>query len=662
MAIVFNCPHCSHAYKLKDEFAGKRATCKNPNCRQVMTVPSPDVVRISDLGGIVPDDVPAGGGAAPPMDAEAAALAALNETVKEKEETAAETAIPMTCPHCDHKWTEPFAKAGKNTLCPNEECRQRIKVPEPKKGEARDNWRSTASGKPSLAKENFEKPADVMDAEAKVVSREAYVKGGGAEQDYEPIPLKRRLFVGFLIATPILLLAAGIWMIVAWRGSRGEEVKLDEAVAEFNASREELDPVHACLGAAILQIADGEHALHPRKMDKDKALTLAREHFTKARTEIQQSGQKDAQGKAASDRYAVASELALAIIGLGGSDEEVKAGERYRWEPEAPGNRPLRVNEQVRTVHEELRQALGLLNGSDFDTRATLMRRLARELSKKGQPALAVAAANFCFSDAELPEAKAVVALEVWRLNRGSDVATRVAEELKAQLAGGAVGRSPTPASAQTLWQVTETAKTPSLYAAPAGGGQVNEASRYAYLGVYLLKEDNPTKAMELARQPGSLPGQLRGLALVAEWAPDPGPAFDSALSAINLAAKTKKEGPPNSVLLRLSQLAASTGRADQSKRLADLITDDGAKVWARGSAIQFAATPENKNKVEDGTLEEPNDPKKLRAGHFGGRLWMARQNARVNEGEAAKAVNAWPKGVAKPFGMAGIALAQHDK
>jgi hypothetical protein len=36
MAIVFNCPQCNLPYKLKDELAGKRATCKNPDCRKVI--------------------------------------------------------------------------------------------------------------------------------------------------------------------------------------------------------------------------------------------------------------------------------------------------------------------------------------------------------------------------------------------------------------------------------------------------------------------------------------------------------------------------------------------------------------------------------------------------------------------------------------------------
>src|SRR5580698_4340541 len=147
MAIDFNCPHCYFPYKLKDEFAGKRATCKNPDCRQIITIPKPAEVHVPSAAEL-----------------EAAALSALNdESSKQQEQAPAEKVIPMTCTFCEHKWTEPFSKAGKNTLCPNPECRQRIKVPEPKSDEPID-WRQTKTKLPSGAKQHFEKLEGVEDA------------------------------------------------------------------------------------------------------------------------------------------------------------------------------------------------------------------------------------------------------------------------------------------------------------------------------------------------------------------------------------------------------------------------------------------------------------------------------------------------------------------
>ena len=664
MAIVFKCPECDFPYRLKDELAGKKATCKNPDCRKQILIPAPSSngLRISDLGGIMPENADKNDTPLPtnPADLEATALAALRDTAKEQEDTAADQAIPMVCPHCNHKWTEPYSKAGKNTLCPNEECRQRVKVTPPKKGDVPQDWRSGASNKPTLAKENFEKPADVMDAEARVVGKDAWQKGGGAEQDLEPVTLKRRLFIYSLIAAPILLLGIGIYFLVTWRSSRGEEIKMDPALKEFADAREELAPAQAALFSAILELAAGEHAIHPQSMEKDKALKLAHSHFTKARTELQQAAQKDP--KNAAERYAVTGELALALLGLGGNDEQVKEGSRFRWIPDPPSNRPLRVNERIHTVHEELQRTLGPMMEADFDTKAALARRMARELGKQGQFELASGFTGFLFKDPELPEAKAIVALELYRLNRGSEFPKSAAEELKAILAGGAVGRNPAPASAQMLWNVVGTEKAPTLFGPPTGT-QPQEPNRYAYVGISILKDD-PAKSLELAKlQSGTIAGQLRALVLYAEWAPDPGPAFDSALSAISLNSKAKKEPPPPALVMRLSQLAASTGRRDQAKQLADLVTEEGQKVWAKGSAIQFAATPSNKNRVEDAELELPSDAKQLRAGHAWGKFWQARQNARhASASDVTKSIVGWPKGTIHPFGLAGIAVAQHEK
>lgn len=41
MAIEFKCPHCGMHYMLKDEFAGKQATCKNAECKKAFLIPAP---------------------------------------------------------------------------------------------------------------------------------------------------------------------------------------------------------------------------------------------------------------------------------------------------------------------------------------------------------------------------------------------------------------------------------------------------------------------------------------------------------------------------------------------------------------------------------------------------------------------------------------------
>jgi hypothetical protein len=675
MAIVFNCPQCNHPYRLPDKLAGQKAKCKNEGCRKVIVIPQPPPtpgLTIAELGGLAPESngqnhpaVPATG------NADDIALAALNDAPKQ-EDAPTGGDIEVTCPHCDHKWTEPAAKAGKNTLCPSEECRQRVKVPIPKKGEPPADWRTGNQTGPSLAKENFEKPTDVVGGEAKIVSKEAWTQGGGAEQDYEPVPLSRKLFLGTLVAVPVLGLLFGGWYLWhTWQVVKDEGL-MDTARKEFaDSGAADLPPAQAPLFAAVLELATGEWSLHRPDGDRSKDETLADAHknFAAAREKLREAGRADDPKKptTAAERDALAAELALAQLGMGGDADQVKAQTRYRWVPDAPDGRQLRVNEKVVTIHQELQKTLQLLQGADFDTKAAVARRLTRELVRKGPSALTVAVdlPVMLFTTPEQTEGKAIVALEIYRLDRGNEKVRQIADELKTQLAGGVSGKNPIPVSAQTLWQAVGTEKAPTVAQQPsAGGPTVSETSRLAYTGTYLL-QDKPAEALALAQRPGSLAGQLRSLVVYAEWAADPAPAFDAAAGVIAAQAKGRKDAPPPPapLVLRLSELAAAAGRPDQAKVLADLIADEGSRVWARGDAVHLAATPENKSAADLAAVEVPDDAKKLRVGHAWGALWVARQTARVKGGgDAKKMVDLWPKGTIRPFGLAGIALGQQER
>src|SRR5262249_2526962 len=128
MAIVFDCPHCKTNYRLRDEFGGKTATCKNPNCRKVIPIPMPRTpVAVS------------------PHDLDAMAAAAFSDQPVEQQ--AGGEMIAVTCSACDHAWTVEANKEGKNVLCP--ECRRPNRVPMRKKQEKAD-WRT--GGGPSMAK------------------------------------------------------------------------------------------------------------------------------------------------------------------------------------------------------------------------------------------------------------------------------------------------------------------------------------------------------------------------------------------------------------------------------------------------------------------------------------------------------------------------------
>ena len=137
MAIEMQCPACKKAYRLKDALAGEKVTCANAECRTVFAVPvkpgtgtAPTLAALKS--GVRPAAKPAAKAAAklpppPAFDVETAALTALND---DPDEVPVETrVIGVKCDNCDHQWTEPWDKQGKNVLCP--ECRTRQRVPVP---------------------------------------------------------------------------------------------------------------------------------------------------------------------------------------------------------------------------------------------------------------------------------------------------------------------------------------------------------------------------------------------------------------------------------------------------------------------------------------------------------------------------------------------------
>ncbi len=670
MAIKFNCPHCLTPYNLPDSLAGKKATCKTQSCRKALVVPQPGVAvgpTIAELGGIAPDAVEKRDDTPLPEhqeDIEAAALAALSEAPKE-EKAADGQVIAVTCDYCGHQWTEPFAKAGKNVLCPDPECRKTVKVPVPKEKKA-DDWRDAAN-RPSLAKENFEKPADVVDAQAKVVSKEAWEKGGGAEQYLEPIPLKRKIFFGLLIGTPIIALIVGA---VYWWQSRkvGQQDELmAQGVAEFNTyvdAGSELTPPETELYSAILHTAAGEYILRQKTL-KPEELKEALDHLTKARESLRIAATKDNPKRpSASERNVLACELALVTLELGGSAEQVQGESRYPWVPDTGAARDARLHQRTYSAHRELQRTLELLNTADFDLKSSLMRRLARTLARHGPEALSlVEHIPVVLPDAERPEALAVLALEVYRHDPNSTLVRDIATDLKERLKGPG-GRNPTPASAVTLWEILGINKVPTIASEPPKApNPVSEPARLAYVGLHLLR-NQPAEALELARRPSNSRQsqnveQLRALTLYAEWATDPAAAFDHAGQIIGRHQKGDFPPPP-SVVYRLVQLAAAAGKTEEAKKLADSLSDEGLKEMAKAEIVRQSS----KSATDPSTVTAPDNPKELRAGHAWAHFWLARNNSRLS-GDRSKEISAiatWQKGTIQPFGLAGIALGLRER
>jgi len=283
MAIAFNCPHCLFAYRLKDEFGGKQAKCKNPECRQLITIPK--AITIAEDAKLSE------------AEAEAAALAALadeaavaTETRPTEAEAEAGPAAPaggktiaMTCQFCDHKWREPWSKAGKNTLCPNPECRQRVKVPEPKEHVPTD-WKQAKSKLPTLAKQNYEKLEGVQDAgDLKMVSGVSLKQADATGEEYEPRPLKQKVMFVMLGVGLLATVVGGIWYFTNRRTAVNEEQLMADAQKELADTRKEWaavadkkDPkaewaaADGGLTSAVLNLAAAEYALRFNDTKKTK--------------------------------------------------------------------------------------------------------------------------------------------------------------------------------------------------------------------------------------------------------------------------------------------------------------------------------------------------------------------------------------------------------
>src|SRR5262249_10798409 len=156
-----------------------------------------------------------------------------------------------------------------------------------------------------------------------------------------------------------------------------------------------------------------------------------------------------------------------------------------------------------------------------------------------------------------------------------------------------------------------------------------------AYTALRLL-EGNTAEALKVAQHPGPADSQLRALVLCAEWsdASAAGPAFDAAQQI--LGGKTK-QAP--SQILRLSALASAAGRHEQAKAFGDMLPDDALKAWARGDAARMRIAANPKDKADETWVEVPDTAKNQRPGHAWGRMWIARQNAKLSQDRDARKV-----------------------
>jgi hypothetical protein len=634
MAIETQCPHCKKAYRLKDELAGKRVTCANPDCRKAFTVSG----RPSANGA--PRPAPAA------VDAEAMA-AALFKDEPDPVQAAPEDQrkVHMTCPVCDHQWDVPWAMQGKNVLCP--ECRHRQRVPEQKQGKV--DWRDPNAGRPTLAKRE-ELEGVVSAGDARHVSGEALKVAGVIKEEVEPRPLRVYVAFGLAALALVVALAAGIlYLRSASKADRRDHYMADALKDMQEAKDVPLPPAEVPLFKAGVLIAAGEFAA--RKND-DKALQEAIKHFTQARRELEAAPPSPG-------RDLLFCELAVTQVVLGGDDDQVAAGVRIRW---TPGGRQ-KITEKMYNVQQELQSTLKAMAGDKpvaAEVRFHTVRRLARELARRGQPGVLTESLIAQTFTTEHTEAVAEVALESLRVTGNQEKAKADAQTLTPHLKGAA------PPSAQALFQAAD-APAPqgvTFAARPGGSEPPSDTARQAFAALDML-QNKQSDAIAVARLPGppnQTAARLAALALIAEWADNPAEAVQAAQEA--LPSDRKKVSIPDMTLVRLAAQAGRANQPDRVEAFAKAIEGDGYRAWARAEGLRQLLAASGERPGEESQAEVPTDPKDVRVGHAWGRLALARHNAKVtgNTPDAAPRYEQWGAGTFKPYGLAGLALGLQDR
>jgi hypothetical protein len=637
MAIDFQCPHCQHPYRLKDELAGKRATCKNPSCRKVFTIPAPrraEEIEQLALSTLV-DDPPAA-------------------------EAVESSSIAMNCNYCGHQWQEPLSKAGKNVLCP--ECRQRLRVPEPQ-GKATTDWRQAQTRLPSLARQNQEKLDGVVDAsEAQLVSGQALSQAGVTEVELEPRPLREKLLIAGVILTVLGGIVGSILYFLNRRQVQQDEHLLAQLQTYWQEGMQELRPTEATLGKALLYLILAEEALRWDRPDKFKE---AHEHLQKARAELRNA-------PVSSLRHVLSAECALLTLRFGGDESQVSAQTRFGWLPDR-SNRPGSLRgERSRSIHEELRLALALLQGADYDLRLGSARRLADQLLEKDQVELALESLPLLlFTDPERNEVRALLALEAHRRNKGAELIARWSRDLLPPASNSSKGPDKTPVPPPTspavlvLCQVLSVDKAPPLPPLPPQG-PLPDALRQAHV-LHLSLRGESSAALAVAQRPGPAETQLKALLLGMEVCSHhlPSQISDWVEAARTLVTNHKDKANvrfADGQLLRCCQLAAAWNRPEAAQSFATAIRDEGLREWAYAENIR-CQLPHLQQRLTEENHPIPADLNKLCAAHLWGRFWIARHNARLSGDlkQEQRAILGWSPRAVYSFGLAGIALGLHE-
>jgi hypothetical protein len=302
----------------------------------------------------------------PPENVEEEALAAFADEPKPPEEGPPKT-IDFQCQWCESDLHMPLDMAGKQTQCPNEECRRIIKVPLPKV-EGKKDWRKMNRQGPAAALVNqVEALDDAWGTENTTKARQASLEQAGVIVDPSKKPRwLRRIAIG---ACGLMVLCLAVYGGMKLRTSNEQHRSIKEIEDWVNPHDTKIKD--SVLRAEALR-ALGLLYLHEAKGSGRQATPAEKsaQNFLGALGLL-----KD---KIEEDKYAVNEQLflidlALSQLELAGNEDEYLAKIRWKW-PE---------------VYEKLlSQTLGPIKSPDVKVLA--LREVGTRLVEKDQKTLAI--------------------------------------------------------------------------------------------------------------------------------------------------------------------------------------------------------------------------------------------------------------------------------
>ncbi|WP_020473847.1 hypothetical protein [Zavarzinella formosa] len=627
MAISCNCPFCATSYRLKDEFAGKKVTCKNAVCRKVFEVPSakPEPVLV-----------------AKPLDVDALAAATFSDEPKVEEKV--ETTIEVVCFDCGHRWQVESSKAGKNIRCPNEDCGKINKVPLPKV-ETKIDWRDSNKGRPTFAAPKAApKVAGGFDAgEVATISMETAQKMVREQDDEEEPGVARKRWIKRGVYGVILLAGVGYLGNMLYKGRKvvKEETNIADALKEIR------NPEYGAKDTrfhAIVLRASGEYkARSSTKRDETEA---ALNDFKAARNLFKQSD-------SSTDQIMILADIALSMSALLGTDEEAERGKKISKE----------------TLLKEIRQTIDRMPIGEPEPIYELLRNLTREFQKQKQGILAaqLAIQKFPADSPEGQEALGVVGVELFRQGdkAGAEEVMKKTNKNEAS-------------SIQTLRLLLDK-PAPVIQPPPAvpGKGPVGKApnpkdnapppQKTAATVVQLIQKGKIAEVKAEIAKSGTEAQKVRNFVLAAEYAipidgktPIPPEVGVFADEAAKFLADKSKNTIAGWWTMRVCRLYAKLGKPDRINQVADQNSNDQMIAWAKTEGLRVRLSNEPETKALESWAEDVGDPVKSAAAAKAREL-VARQNASIDN-SFQRIVDIWTRGTVRPFGLAGTMLGRQDR